>query len=281
MNRDDLLTCIENYAPPEAAAPWDNSGVQVESEKNTVNTLCVALDPTPGTISAALELKADCLLCHHPLLLSPRYLNTRDQYFHIVRKLLHADCLLYAAHTSLDANPRGPVSWLAQRLELQDCELLEPFTPPATDKQEPKFFSENSGFRVPSGYGFGLVGTLPQAMSFELFAARLHELLLPESPLQSWRLCGQAAKKIGKVAYCPGSGAALAEKAAALGADIYITGDVKYHDALSSPLSILDVGHFCLEERMMLHFTQILAKSDKNMDVRFLPADNPFQQVAI
>ena len=281
MNRQELITFIESYAPVEAAAPWDNSGVQVESDKNTVDKLCVALDPTPGTISAALELKADFLLCHHPLSLSPRYLNTRDQYFHIVRKLLHADCLLYAAHTSLDANPRGPASWLAQSLRLQDCEILDPLPAPQPETREHKFILEDSGFSAPSGYGFGLIGNLPQALPFEIFASRLNELLLPESPPQSWRLCGQPHKEIKKIACCPGSGASLAEKAAIAGADIYITGDMKYHDALGAPVCILDVGHFCLEERMMLHFTQLLGKADKNMEVRFLPADNPFRQVAI
>lgn len=280
MHNTEFISLIETYAPLKAAAPWDNSGVQVESDKDAVHKVCVALDPTPATVSAALELKADFLLCHHPLALSPRHLNARDQYFHVVRKLIHADCRLYSAHTSLDANPRGPVSWLSKALGLTGCELLEPMPdmPPDSPADHP---AGSDAFRAPSGYGFGLVGDLPQAMPFKNFTLMLEKILLPQGPVSNWRLCGQADKKIKRVAYCPGSGASLAGNASALGADIYITGDIKYHDALSAPLCILDVGHFCLEERMMLDFSKILEASCPNLKFYFLPADNPFRQLAI
>ncbi len=280
MHNIEFISLIETYAPLGAAAPWDNSGIQVESDKDAVRKVCVALDPTPATVSAALELKADFLLCHHPLALTPRHLNARDQYFHVVRKLIHADCRLYSAHTSLDANPRGPVSWLAQTLELKGCELLEPVPAELPDSPSGRPMGKNS-FSAPSGYGFGLVGNLPQAMPFKDFTTALEKILLPQGPASNWRICGQADKKIKRVAYCPGSGASLAEKALTLDADIYITGDIKYHDALNAPLCILDVGHFCLEERMMLNFTKILETSCPGLEFYFLPADNPFRQLAI
>lgn len=276
MHCAEFIALIETYAPPGAAAPWDNSGIQVESGQDRANKICVALDPTPATVSAALELKADFLLCHHPLLLAPRYLNTRDQYFHIVRRLMHADCRLYSAHTSLDANPRGPVSWLAQALRLSNCQILEPVPDAPLDSP-----TEENGFAAPSGYGFGLAGDLPEEIELNAFLAQLEEILLPEGPRQDWRLCGQPGRLVRKIAYCPGSGASVAGKAAAAGADLYITGDVKYHSALETPLPMLDVGHFCLEERMMRELAALLAKARPNADIRFLAADNPFRQVAI
>ena len=277
MNCAEFITLIETYAPPGAAAPWDNAGIQVESGRDDVNKICVALDPTPATVSAALELKADFLLCHHPLLLTPRFLNVRDQYFHIIRKLMHADCRLYSAHTPLDANPRGPVSWLGKALHLRDCRLLEPMPDTPPDSPSPP-----NDFSAPEGYGFGLIGDLPQTVFQDAFLAQLASVLLPQGSPGDWRLCGQAsAKNIRKVAYCTGSGASLISRAADLGADIYITGDVKYHDALNAPLCVLDVGHFCLEERMMQEFALILGQARPDLDICFLPADNPFRQVAI
>ncbi len=281
MDCAEFITLIETYAPLGAATPWDNSGIQVESGKDAAHNVCVALDPAPATVSAALELKADFLLCHHPLLLTPRFLNTRDQYFHIVRKLMHADCRLYSAHTSLDANPRGPASWLAQALRLNNCRVLEPL-PDAPPDSPPSGASTEAGtFHAPTGYGFGLVGDLPQPVILNEFLTQLEKHLLPHGPRQGWRLCGQPGREIRTVAYCPGSGASLAGLAAASGADIYITGDVKYHAALETPLTMLDVGHFCLEERMMQEFALILAQAAPNVNIRFLPADNPFRQVAI
>ena len=277
MDCAEFIALIERYAPPEAAAAWDNSGIQVESGRDDVNKVCIALDPTPATVSAALELKADFLLCHHPLLLAPRFLNIRDQYFHIIRKLMHADCRLYSAHTSLDANPHGPASWLGKALCLDNCRFLEPTSD--TQAENP---AKPDDFSAPAGYGFGLIGNLPEAVSLDLFLAQLEDALLPQGPHSGWRLCGQTSgKNIRKVAYCTGSGASLIGKAGDLGADIYITGDIKYHDALDAPLCVLDVGHFCLEERMMQEFTHILKQARPDMDICFLPADNPFRQVAI
>ncbi len=277
MKYTDFIALIEAYAPPGVAAPWDNSGIQMESAKDEVNKVCVALDPTSATVSAALELKADFLLCHHPLLLTPRFLNTRDQYFHIVRKLLHADCRLYSAHTTLDANPRGPASWLAKALRLDKCQILEPLPDAPPDSP-----AEHTGFAAPAGYGFGLIGDLPEPAVLETFLPRLEEALLPQGSRRDWRICGRAAGgRIRRVAYCAGSGASLMDNAAALGADIYITGDMKYHNALDAPLRVLDVGHFCLEERMMREFAHILEQTLPEVEIRFLAADNPFRQVAI
>lgn len=277
MNCTDFITLIESYAPLGAAAAWDNSGMQVESGKDDVHKVCVALDPTPATVSAALELRADFLLCHHPLLLTPRFLNTRDQYFHIVRKLMHADCRLYSAHTSLDANPRGPVSWLGKALRLSNCLLLEPM-PDAPPDSPP----QGGDFPSPAGYGFGLIGDLPESVTLEAFLTHLEAALLPQGPRRDWRICGQSTdRRVRRAAYCAGSGASLMDRAAELDADIYITGDIKYHNALDAPLCVLDVGHFCLEERMMQEFAQVLRQAAPDVEICFLTADNPFRQVAI
>lgn len=57
-------------------------------------------------------------------------------------------------------------------------------------------------------------------------------------------------KKIKKVAVCGGSGSFLIKNAIATQADIYITGDVKYHDFFEAEdkLIIADIGHFESEQ---------------------------------
>ena len=62
------------------------------------------------------------------------------------------------------------------------------------------------------------------------------------------------------------------------GAEIFITGDLKYHPALEAaeqlPL-ILDVGHFCLEEEMMRRFADRL-REELPLPVAFYPGRDPF-----
>lgn len=65
--------------------------------------------------------------------------------------------------------------------------------------------------------------------------------------------------------------------ALASGADVYITGDIKYHSALdaeASGLRIIDVGHFTLEEEMMRRFAATLAEQ-LSVPVTFLPGRDP------
>ena len=64
--------------------------------------------------------------------------------------------------------------------------------------------------------------------------------------------------------------------AVSLGADVYITGDVKHHTALEASIRVLDVGHFILEETMMLVFADILRAACAPLPVTFVEAADPF-----
>lgn len=97
--------------------------------------------------------------------------------------------------------------------------------------------------------GFGLVGDLPQAMRPTDFLATIARL----TGRTGFTRTGELPEAVRRVAYCPGSGSSFTARAFAAKADIYLTGEMKYHLALEMEESgcVLDVGHFCLEERMM------------------------------
>ena len=124
--------------------------------------------------------------------------------------------------------------------------------------------------------GFGQVGDLPQPLAWKDFTARLAELL----PGCGWRLVGRAPGRVARVAYLPGSGGSLMDEAFARGADVFVTGDVRYHQALEAPGPVLDVGHFVLEEEMVRQFSEELAEAlseeEGAAEVRFFPGADPF-----
>ena len=161
---------------------------------------------------------------------------------------------LYCAHTTLDCSPQGTAFWLAQELELCRLHTLEPLT-------------------SSSELGFGQVGTLPAPLAWPDFSEKLAQVL----GRSCWREIGCVPEKVSKVAYLPGSGASAMEAAAESGADVFITGDLKYHQALEAPLCILDVGHFVLEEEMMRRFALLLASTLSNVEVRFFESEDPFR----
>jgi dinuclear metal center YbgI/SA1388 family protein len=102
--------------------------------------------------------------------------------------------------------------------------------------------------------GAGRVGFLAGSMSFGEFAAYVKERL----NLRHVRCGGDPGREIRRVAVCPGAGASFWKEAAALRADVFVTGDVGYHRAkemLSAGLSFVDAGHFGTE-KVILPFLQ-------------------------
>ncbi|MDL2266637.1 Nif3-like dinuclear metal center hexameric protein [Desulfovibrio sp. OttesenSCG-928-G15] len=265
MKAAEIINIIEKIAPLGAQAPWDASGVQVASFKEECVHLAVMLDPTFSSVENAVAAGADFILSHHPFSMQPRFPNRADEYLAVLSRLISRNIWLYSAHTSLDASPEGPVRWLAGELQLHNLSLLEPTASP-----EGGAASDAGGAQ---GHGFGFVGDLPGALSYEEFCSRLSACLGREE----WQACGERPAHVHRVACCPGSGGSMFKEARAAGADVYITGDVKYHtalDAATAGIRILDVGHFILEEEMMrrlaLHLHEVLP-----IPVTFVPGVDP------
>jgi putative NIF3 family GTP cyclohydrolase 1 type 2 len=69
-------------------------------------------------------------------------------------------------------------------------------------------------------------------------------------PVEHVRQVHAGARPVRKVALCSGSGAEFIQKAAFMGADVYVTGDVKYHEAQAAVelgMHVIDAGHFATE----------------------------------
>ena len=329
-----LIGIIEKTAPPHFVAGWDRSGVQIASAVTRISTLALCLDPLPAQILAARELGAHFLLCHHPLSLTPRLPDRCDAFHAALRLCLEQEIWLYAAHTSLDANPHGPARWQGHDQELEDLRVLaveDPlevvavhclgnrsaeledflsgnadllyFSPLGPDRALlgisaaawPPLRAEmlsSFGFdgrlvalrqeQPQPGHGFGGVGNLPQPLSGAAFLERLGSLIGPVDI----RRIGDLPQTVRRIAFCPGSGMSLLSAAAKAGADVYITGDAKYHqalDALPGPPCVLDVGHFALEERMMRVWSGELSRllSPQGVHVHFLSGMSPFTHVSL
>lgn len=264
MKVSDIIRVIEKTAPLGIAAPWDASGIQVAAMRAEVSHVCVLLDPTLESLERAVTGGAEFILCHHPLSLNPRFPNRQDSYLAVLSLLLRNDVWLYSAHTTLDANPDGPVRWLAQEMGLSRIVTLEPL------EASPAW--PGRGVTVPD-YGFGFTGTLDNPMSYNDFCRKLSVCM----GRGEWQGCGRRPEAVFRVACCPGSGGSMINAAVAAGADVFISGDIKYHialEALSSGLRVLDVGHFILEEEMMRRFAKQL-DLDLDAQVSFIPSRDP------
>ncbi len=94
--------------------------------------------------------------------------------------------------------------------------------------------------------GAGMIGTLPQAVEAEEFLLGVKKILQPgcirHTPLKN--------KKVQRIAICGGSGSFLIKDAIACQADIYMTGDLKYHDFFipENQMILADIGHYESEQ---------------------------------
>jgi dinuclear metal center YbgI/SA1388 family protein len=94
--------------------------------------------------------------------------------------------------------------------------------------------------------GLGRIGYLSEATTLAEYAARVATQL----DATGTRFVGDPAATVKKVALCSGSGASVMRSAARAGADVLVTGDVKYHEARDAQglgIALIDAGHFHTE----------------------------------
>jgi dinuclear metal center YbgI/SA1388 family protein len=110
-----------------------------------------------------------------------------------------------------------------------------------------------------SEVGSGMVGELANPISESEFLKRVKKIF----NLQMIRHTKLLGRDIQKIAFCGGSGAFLIKQAIAIGADIYITADVKYHQFFDaeSRIIIADIGHFESEQFTIDIFYEYLLKN--------------------
>ncbi|MFZ5430668.1 MAG: Nif3-like dinuclear metal center hexameric protein [Bacteroidota bacterium] len=106
--------------------------------------------------------------------------------------------------------------------------------------------------------GMGVTGYLPEPEEETVFLGKLREIfrvpVIRHSPL--------TGKKINKVALCGGAGSFLLREAIGANADLFITGDMKYHQFFEAENKILiaDVGHYESEQFTKELFIELLTK---------------------
>lgn len=105
--------------------------------------------------------------------------------------------------------------------------------------------------------GLGRIGRLGTPLTLDAFARLVAQALA----VPAVKVAGQV-DMVRRVAVCGGSGGNLAARAVARGADVLVTGDVKYHDAqdaLAMGLAVIDAGHFGTERPMLQALATTLA----------------------
>jgi dinuclear metal center YbgI/SA1388 family protein len=236
----DIIDLIHTIAPPHLAEPWDNCGLQVGNPDAQVKRIAVALDPDELTIRLASQGAADLLVTHHPLIFQRlSSIDIRAGTGRAVAAALAAGISVYSAHTSLDHAPGGTSFAMAKKLSLIDPTPLS--WPGPTDRAQTAPLD-----RADSPDGIVYTGRLPSSMRLIELAGFAKESL--NAPLV--RCVGDPERRVSRVAVCAGSGGDFITTVHSLGADVLITGEVRYHAAASAAdlgIALIEAGHFWSE----------------------------------
>lgn len=232
VKAQDILDSLAVIAPPALAEEWDNPGLLVGTPAQETERILVALDVSEAVIKEAVRVGAHVIVAHHPMIFhAVKKIRTDEPLGRKLEQLMKHDIAVLAAHTNLDSAQGGVNDVLAEAVGLGQ---IGPFV-------APEAAGEGSG--TP---GLGRIGFLPAPLSLEAFARQVREAL----PTEHVRYVRGGSHPVQKVALCSGSGAAFIPKAAALGADAYLTGDVRYHDAQTAAelgIHVIDASHFGTE----------------------------------
>ncbi len=229
---EDILQWIDEVAPFRFAESWDNCGLQVGDPRCEVSRVLVALDPSLETVREAVSKQCQALVTHHPLFSKAVSTLSLDRPpGAIVGEAIRGNVSIISAHTNLDAALYGTNDTLARALGLV---IQGPLEADPRSVQDGRYL------------GLGLFGLLPKLNS----ALELAEHIARLVGIRSLRLVGNPEQTVQRVALCTGSGMSLLHRAIENDCQVFITGDVKYHDAqaaLDQGIVVIDIGHFASE----------------------------------
>ncbi len=238
---NDVINVMESMAPSRLAEDWDNIGLQVGKGEWPVERVWVALDPTVEVMEAACRDNADLVITHHPLIFQPlTAIDFESPTGHVIRLSALNKTAVFTAHTNLDSAQNGLNDILAHRLELTNISALVSRDNPADKINR----SVDNSAKILTG--LGRIGELSQPITLGELASKIK----PQFPAAVVRIVGAPHEPIKKVALCTGSGNSLIGPFLDSDADVYLSGDLSYHNgrlAESMGRFLIDIGHFASE----------------------------------
>ena len=225
MKISEVLSFLEEKYPLHYQEDFDNCGVQCGDKEQEITGVLICFEMSDETIDEAIRRNANLVISHHPLILRKGIfkIEPTNRVGRIICKALENRMVLYSMHTNLDSAVGGVNDTFADKLGLQNVQVL-------------------STIEGETNVGLGRIGDLPEALPAKVFLLRLKETL----GLQVIRYYGNIDGVVRRVAVLGGGGSSFIGQALAAGADVYVTGDVKYHDFHSADRKMLiaDIGHF-------------------------------------
>lgn len=245
MKVSDIISRLEQIAPPHLQESYDNAGLITGHPDQEVTGVLFSLDAIETVVDEAIQKGCNLIVSHHPIVFRGlKRFNGANYVERTVIKAIRHEIALYAIHTNLDnVLHRGVNERIAQRLGLQNIQILAP----------------KAGM---PDIGAGITGSLPQPMN-ELDFLHQIKTAMHTRCIRHTALTG---KMVQKIAVCGGSGSFLLSDAVKAGADVFITADFKYHEFFDADhhIVIADIGHYESEQFTIPLLFEIISEKFPN-----------------
>ncbi len=233
-----ILDLINTFAPFDLAESWDNSGLQAGHSDWPIQKIMVSLDVSMEVMEAANAWGADLVLTHHPLQMNPeKSIDFEKMPGSAIALAARERMSILSVHTNLDKAINGLNDYFAGIIGVCCDESLH------SDSKAGDLQAADAKDRL---CGIGRIGDLDSVVSLQDLVLQVKERL----GLKTLRVTGDMNLQVKKIALCTGSGGSLVDNFLRSSADVYITGDVKYHEARQVEMhhkGLIDVGHFASE----------------------------------
>jgi dinuclear metal center YbgI/SA1388 family protein len=124
----DIADFMNQFAPTQHAAEWDNVGLIVGERKALIRRVLTCLTVTPPVVDEALKTQSNLIVTHHPVMFrAVQRLTDQTPEGRMLLTLVRGGVAVYSPHTSFDNCAGGINDLLAQKLGLQSVKSLRSY----------------------------------------------------------------------------------------------------------------------------------------------------------
>ena len=252
----EILDRLEEEAPLCLKEEWDNVGLLIGDSRRKVSRVGVSLNVLPSTVASAVAQGCSLLITHHPPFFSLSSIRTETPEGEALQGALQNDLSILSLHTNLDRALCGINRTLCDFLSLKN---ISPLLPREAASLE----------------GDGALGILEKPLCMSALGKKLRKCW-DLSWVKGYRApCHTEEHVFSRIALLGGSGSSFWRDALSVGAELFITADLKYHhrlEALQEGLSLIQVDHGEMEEAALFEIVRRWERSwGKELAFSYIP----------